>query len=298
MIGRKRLLRVAAVLSVAVAAGHAVETFRSTAAMRAAAMAAVTPGFGAAADGLPASASLSGGGSGLMPDLKGITSVTATNERSESDACAPSLALSAVEGAMIDLALFAPCDPGERIVVRHSGLSFTAQTGLDGRLALRLPALDSKALVAVYFEGSAVALASVDVSDMADVSRFVFQAAHPVEFELRAEEGGTFYSGNGGGVGQPGSGRILTLGSASVAQPIIAQVFTSAGTDMASARLSVEGRINARTCSRSFVAETQLSQGGSATTTTVPIAIPLCGTSGDILVLKNLVPDPTLVLQK
>jgi hypothetical protein len=288
-------LRVAAVLSVAVAAGQTVETFRSTAATRAAAMAAAAPGFAASPDALPASASLSGGGSGLIPDLMGITSVTATSETPDGDNCAPTLALSAAEGAMIDLALFAPCDPGERIVVRHSGLSFTTQTGLDGRLALRLPGLDSKALVAVYFEGSAVALASVDLPGMAEVSRFVFQAAHPVEFELRAEEGGTFYSG---GVGQPGSGRILTLGSASVAQPIIAQVYTSSGPDLTSAELSVEVRINARTCSRSFVAETQLSQGGSAVSANVPIAIPLCGTSGDILVLKNLVPDPTLALQK
>ncbi len=297
-MGRKRLLRVAAVLSVAVAAGHLVETLRSSAATRAVAMAGAVPGMAALDEGLPASASLSGGGMGLIPDLKGITSVTAASDRTDADVCAPSLSLSPAEGAMIDLTLFAPCDPGERIVVRHSGLSFTTQTGLDGRLALRLPALESAALVAVYFEGSAVALASVDVPDMADVARFVFQAAYPVEFELRAEEGGTFYAGNGGGVGQSVSGRIMTLGSASVAQPILAQVYTYSGKDLASARLSVEVRINAKTCSRSFVAETQLSQGGSATTATVPIAIPLCGTSGDILVLKNLVPDPTLAVQR
>ncbi len=298
MIGRKRLLRVAAVLSVAVAAGHAVETFRSSEATRAAAMAAGVSGTGTGTDKLPASASLSGGGSALIPDLKGITSVTAASDRPESDACAPSLSLTATEGAMIDLVLFAPCDPSERVVVRHSGLSFTTQTGLDGRLDLRVPALESNALVAVYFEGSAVALATVDLPDMAEVTRFVFQAAYPVEFELRAEEGGTFYAGNGGGAGQIGSGRIVTLGTSSVAQPIIAQVYTYSGRESTSAELSVEVRINPGTCSRSFVAETQFSQGGSATALALPIAIPLCGTSGDILVLKNLVPDPTLDLQK
>lgn len=285
MIGRKRLLRVTAVLSVAFATGQAVETLRSSAAVSAA------EGGIVLADQLPGSASLSGGGDRVISDLRGITPVAAAGEAAAGNSCDPSLSLSASEGAMIDLALTAPCDPGERVVIRHSGLSFTALMGLDGRLSLRLPALETEALVAAYFEGSAVALASVSVPDAATQTRFAFQAPYPVDFELRAEADGTVYAG---GSGRVASGRIVTLGSEAVTQPMIAQVYTFPGSDTASSALSVEIRISDQTCSRSFVAETWISRGGTVTAETVPVAIPLCGTAGDILVLKNLVPDMTL----
>jgi hypothetical protein len=63
-------------------------------------------------------------------------------------------------------------------------------------------------------------------------------------------------------------------------------------------RLSVEVRITDQSCGRSFLAETRISQGGTVIAQTLPIAVPICGTTGDILVLKNLVPDTTLALPK
>jgi hypothetical protein len=289
MIGRKRLLRVTAVLSVALATGQAVESLRSSAGVSPEAAAG---GIAAQNERLPSSASLAG--AGQLPDLIGITSVAAANQRPQSDSCTPSLTLSAGEGATIDLALFAPCDPGERIVIRHSGLSFTALMGRDGQLSLSLPALEKQALVAAYFEGSAVALATVEVPDVAENARFAFQVPYPVEFELRAEEGGTIHVGGNPAPQRITSGRIVTLGSEAVAQPMIAQVYTFPGNDLGSSDLSVEVRITDQTCSRSFLAESRLSQGGAVVARTLPIAVPICGTSGDILVLKNLVPDPTL----
>jgi hypothetical protein len=289
MRGRKRLLRVTAVLTVALATGQAVENLRSSAAVAAA------EGSIASADRLPESASLSAGGDTLISDLRGITPVASASERPTGDACSPSLALTAAADAMIDVVLLAPCDPGERIAIRHAGLSFTAQMGLDGRLSLSLPALETEALVAAYFEGSSIALASIVVPDVADHFRFAFQAPYPLDFQLRAEEGGTVYAGGVGGPGRIESGRIVTLGSDTVAQPMLAQVYTFPGADAGSSILSVEVRITDQTCSRSFVAETWISQGGFVTAKPLPVAIPLCGTSGDILVLKNLVPDMTLV---
>jgi hypothetical protein len=287
MIGRKRLLRVTAVLAVAVATGQAVESLRSSVARSGDAVA------GIANDHVPSSASLYTGAGGALPDLKGITPVAAS-ERPASDACAPTLALSAAAGAMIDLALVAPCNLGERIVLRHSGLSFTALMGLDGRLALRLPALENEALVAAYFEGSSVALASILVPDAADHARFAFQLPFPVDFALRAEEGDAVYVGGSSGPRQADAGKIVTLGSESVSQPMLAQVYTFPDSGLASSTLSVEVRITDQTCSRSFVAETWITRDGSVTRQTQPVAIPLCGVSGDILVLKNLIPDLTL----
>jgi hypothetical protein len=53
-----------------------------------------------------------------------------------------------------------------------------------------------------------------------------------------------------------------------------------------------------QTCGRSFVAETRISQGGAVTAGTLPVRLPLCGTSDGIMVLKNLVPDLTLAAPK
>jgi hypothetical protein len=293
MLGRKRLLRVTAVLSVAIATGQAVESLRSSAPV-AEASGAAPVGLLALNEHLPSSASLYPAGTDPLPDLVGITPVTATSVKPDTDACAPELSLTAADGAMVDLTLLAPCHAGQRIVIRHSGISFTGLMGLDGRLSLSLPALETEALVAAYFEGSAVALATVMVPDVAQQSRFAFQAPFPVTFQLRAEEGDTIHVGGSGASGHAVSGRIVTLGSEAVAQPLLAQVYTFPGIDLGSSKLSVEVRITDQVCSRSFVAEARVSQGGAVTAQSLPFAVPICGTSGDILLLKNLVPDPTL----
>lgn len=282
MISRKRVLRVVAVLSVALAAGHLVETMKATAALTGIVAAAATPG-------VP-------GTSGL-PDLSGITSVAATNPATAAGSCTPSLALAAAAGAMIDLVLAAPCHPGQRVVIRHSGLSFATRIGPDGRLSLRLPALAADALVAAYFEGSEIALGKIAVPEMASVTRFAVQATAPLQIDLRAVEGDMVYAASGDHDPKGGTGRMLALGNAAVAQPILAQIYTFPGSDPSAATLTAELRITAETCSRTFPVETLLSQGGAVQLTTLTVAVPVCGTSGDILVLKNLVPDPKLAVQ-
>jgi hypothetical protein len=280
MRGRKQILRIIAVLSVAMATGHTVEYLRPA----------------PVAGGAPSSATvaMAGGISAPLPDLAGITPVAAAGDRTGGDGCTRSLDLTAAPGAMIELQLSAPCDAGERVVLRHSGLSFTAQVGADGRLALALPALEEEALVAAYFDGSEVALQSVAVPEAARQLRFVFQAPFPLQFDLRAEEAGQVFVGSARQAGDVGARRILRLGSNGVSQPMLAQVYTFPRSNPAAADLTVELRITADTCSHSFMAETLLAVDGSVRRQTLPVSLPLCGTSGDILVLKNLVRAPTL----
>lgn len=267
MLGRKRVLRVVAVLLVAVATGQAVETMR------------------AAPVGMPAVAD-----SAVVPDLAGITPVAATLDQ-PSDPCAPRLALSAEPGAMIHLSLAAPCNVGERVLLRQSGLSFTARVGLDGLVDLHMPALEEDVLVAAYFEGSGAVLQSVGVPDAASHPRFAFQAAHPLQFDLRVEDAGHLYSGRGS---DGSAGPIVTLGTTTVSQPILAQIYSFPGPDLSAVNLTVELRITPETCSRSFSADTLLSQAGTVRARSLPVTVPHCGTAGDILVLKNLVGAPTL----
>lgn len=295
MIGRKRILRVIAVLSIAVATGHAVETLRpqSTAGQFAGvAPDAAVPAADASQSALPASAAMGDGSSTGLPRLSGITSVAAATEGA--DSCAPTLALAAAPGAMIDVSLAAPCNLGERLVIRHAGLSFTAITSPEGVLRLRLPALEADALVAAYFGGSAVAFARVPVPEAASQLRVAIQMAYPVQFDLRAEEDGQVFIGSAAIAGEGGMPKILPLGTAKVTQPVMAQVYTLSEAALATANLTVEVRITPETCGRSFPAETVLARGGTVTRSTITIAVPHCGTAGDILLLKNLLHDLTL----
>jgi hypothetical protein len=275
MNGRKRALRVVAVLAVAVAAGQVAETLRPPAR---AVQAATTP----------ASASLAE----VLPNLRGITPVAATIDDPTAAGCIPTLGLEAAPLGMIDLSLNAPCNPGERVVIRHAGLSFTAQISPDGALSLQIPALEPEALVAAYFDSSQIALAKVTVPDATDHIRFAVQMDHPAQFDLRAETDGQVYIGSYGRTADaPRS--ILPMGVGTVAQPLLAQVYSYPAADTA-ADLTVEVKITAETCGRTLPVETLLARGGKVTVTKLAVAVPLCGTSGDILVLKNLLRDLTL----
>ncbi len=283
MISRKRFVRVVAVLAVAVAAGQVVETLRtphgkiSETSMSVDAAVVVSGLSQRAADS-------------DLPALQGITPVAATAEGLEADRCVPTLSLVAAPSAMIELSLSAPCNRAERVVIRHAGLSFTAKTGPEGKLRLQMPALQADAMVAAYFNSAQIALASVLVPEAADIVRFAVQMGHP--FDLRADEGGQVYVGSPGLEAQ--SLRMATLGSAKVTQPLAAQVYSFPGADIAATDLTVEVKITPETCGRTIPMETLLARGGKVTVTQLSVSVPLCGTSGDILVLKNLLRDMTL----
>ena len=86
----------------------------------------------------------------------------------------------------------------------------------------------------------------------------------------------------------------MTLGTQSVAQPVLTQVYTFPKGAGISTDITLELRITAETCSRTFPVDTVFAKAGTVQLKTLAVAVPLCGTSGDILVLNNLVPAPTL----
>jgi hypothetical protein len=88
----------------------------------------------------------------------------------------------------------------------------------------------------------------------------------------------------------------MSLGTLSVAQPVVTQVYTFPAEAGISTDISLELRITAETCSRTVPVDTLLARAGTVHLKTLAVAVPLCGTSGDILVLNNLVPAPTLAV--
>jgi hypothetical protein len=273
VIGRKLFaLRVASVLSVAIAAGHLVQSM------------AHAP-VGEAALALDPIAT-------GLPTLSGITTVAAISSGSD-PACALHLDLATAAEAMIDLSLSAPCNLGERVVIRHSGLAFTGSIGADGKLHAQVPALTQDALVAAYVGSSEIVLGKIAVPEVEDFLRIAVHLPAFAKFDLRADEGGQVYVAS---KTTPGNvpHRIIWLGQGKTEDQLVSQVYSVALREYANPELTVELRITPETCGRTVTAEIVTSRSGRLTQSVRDVAVPLCGTAGDILLLKNLLPDLTL----
>jgi hypothetical protein len=116
------------------------------------------------------------------------------------------------------------------------------------------------------------------VSDLSGHTRFAAQMTHPAQFVLRP-----------GGLAE-----THLLGTGTVPHPILAQIVDIPGAKLPSDDLRVELKITPETCGRTLPLVSVLSRAGVVRQIEDAIAVPLCGTSGDILVLKNLLSDLTL----
>lgn len=295
MLWGKKVLQVSAVLAVAFGAAHTAEKLKAPGAAHSlllstaeAARESRPAASSAGTLAVPESASLSSPVEAGLGEVTGITSVAAAAPTSSGEACQAQLALASLPGAMIEARLTAPCNRGERFVVRHSGLSFSAQIKPDGLATVTLPALRSEAMVAVYLQDSRLVLGKISVPDAAQYTRYAITWDSPVELELRVTDGDKVLVGSEDVTGSAQS--VMALGQANLPSPVLARVYSVPGKDLGDADITGELRITPATCGRTLRVETVHSTGGVATPTEQTIAVPLSGTAGDILVLKNLAP--------
>lgn len=303
MLWGKRVFRVSAVLAVAFGAAHTAERLKAPTAehsllQTASVMASETPRAKEALPNpaVPASASLSAPVDVGLGQVVGITSVAAETPASAGAGCQAQLALAPLPGAMIEARLSAPCNRSERFVVRHSGLSFAAQTRADGLATVILPALRPDAMVAVYLHDSRLVLGRVSVPEAVFYARYAISWDSPVEMELRVTDGEKVLVGSPTVSGAEQG--VIALGQTNLPSAVLSRVYTVPGTDLGDADITAELRITPATCGRTLRVETVQSTGGVATTVEQTVAVPLCGTAGDILVLKNLAPALKLAAPK
>lgn len=217
--------------------------------------------------------------------------------------CTSDLKVTAAPGALLDVALTAPCDGGVRVVLRHGGLAVTARLPETGYMSVILPALDGAGeVVAVLADGDRLtAAAPVDLSA---VERFAVQWSDADAFQLHVYEDGAAH-------GQPGhvsaadpgralplvpgrGGYLLTLGDAGVDLPLMAEVYTFPADPSRRVAVTIEAAVTPTTCGRETLGETLHSRNGTATVAEILLAMPGCDAVGDFLVLNNLLPQPTL----
>ncbi|NGM46983.1 hypothetical protein G5B31_15710 [Rhodobacter sp. SGA-6-6] len=210
--------------------------------------------------------------------------------------CASAVTLTAGPQAMISVAIAAPCRAGERVVLRHAGLALAEELGADGSLHLDLPALQTSGEVSVLFADAEVLRDAVPVPDAAAVHRFAVQWMADDAFQLHAFENGADY-------GQPGE-----VWSAAPVSPNGGYLVSlgNPGLDLpmlaevytfpaeTPADLSIEATVTETTCGRELLGEVLEAQQGKVTVTDLTLAMPDCEALGDILVLKNPGRDVTL----
>ncbi len=212
--------------------------------------------------------------------------------------CTTALDLRQRPGAMIDVALSAPCHQAERVVLRHAGLAVTAKTGADGTLASAIPALSTDGAVEILFADGSKATSTIAVPEALLLRRFGVQWQGSKAFDLHGFQNGADY-GQPGDIspGNPGMSTVSTggflslLGDASVDNPMMAQIYTYPMDPTATTDVVVEAVVTPATCGHDLLGETLMSARGVATATDLTLAMPDCGGIGDFLVLKNLATD-------
>ncbi len=149
----------------------------------------------------------------------------------------------------------------------------------------------------VYLQDSRLVLGKIAVPDVSAYSRFAIVWELPADLDLRVTDGTKVLVGSGTSASDGDQG-VIALGSTAVQSPVLARVYSVRSQTLGDADITGELRITPASCGRTLRVDTVYSSRGIATTADQAIRVPLCGTAGDILVLKNLAPAPKLAAPK
>ncbi len=219
--------------------------------------------------------------------------------------CGLTVTTEVMPAAMVALDIMDPCQPNARVLVEHSGLNLTGQTDVMGILTMDIPAFESPAFFTVRMPDGSTASALAGLPDIASYYRVGVQWMNNRELELHAMEFGATY-GDPGHIWRenPGSpdraamgegGFISHLGTASVTDPMLAEVYTFPRDTLDSdgtVRLTIEAPVTPINCGQETQARTLESDvEGSVAIIELTFTVPGCDAVGDYLVLQNLLQD-------
>ncbi len=219
--------------------------------------------------------------------------------------CGLSVTATAGDGAMVALDIMDPCQPFERVVIEHSGLNLTGQTGVMGLLTMDIPAFENPAFFTVRMPDGTSESALAVVADLDQYNRAGVQwnedrqlELHAMEFGATYGEPGDIWAGNPGNIDRAlsGEGGFLTeVGDASVDEPMLAQIYTfprDTMLDRGNVRLTIEAPVTAANCGLPTEARTlELAEDGTVSVVGLDFTVPGCDAVGDYLLLQNLLQD-------
>ncbi len=214
------------------------------------------------------------------------------------EACTMDLDLQSLPAGMISATLIAPCHKSERIVLRHDGLAVTGKLDDEGRLTMTTPALTVDGRIEVLFGDGTKTHAAVPMPEVANLNRFGVQWQGDEAFLVHglingAEFGqiGDISAQNLGVTTDASAGFLSVLGDASVDNPLLAQIYTYPTDATIRADVVLEAAVTPQTCGHDLLGEAMASSGGKTAFTDLTLAMPDCSGVGDFLVLKNLASD-------
>jgi len=209
------------------------------------------------------------------------------------------------KGAMVELAVSAPCRINERFTVHHNGMMFNAVTDSAGQSMLEVPALSESAVFIASFADGEGALATANVDTLKLYDRFVVQWSggadslhmHALEYGADFGDAGHIWAASAQDKARSvaGEGGFLTrLGTPSTDQGLMAEVYTfptGTATRAGDVTLRVEAEVSDANCGRDIEAQTIATGDAGLTVQDIVLAMPDCDAVGEFLVLKNLFND-------
>lgn len=199
--------------------------------------------------------------------------------------CAPAmLTLSPLPGAMIAVAVEAPCRAGERLEIFHAGLGFAVRLSDQASWQGAVPALTEDAAIALRFEAGDELLGRMRLADLPGLVRVGVEWRGTAPLELHAYENGAAFGAPGHVHAGAPEGRLMVLGDATLARPMQAQVYTApAGGAVA---LEIATEIGPESCGKPLEAQAFRAEAGAPVVlTAITLALPGCDQLGGYVVM-------------
>ncbi len=201
------------------------------------------------------------------------------------------LSLETEAPAMLRLTLATPCHLGERVTIRHAGLSFVALTTRTGTLELTLPAFAPDGEVTAAFAGEPPLSARTPVAGLDAFTRIAVQVRGTSALRLHAFEDGAAFGGRGhvsaarSGPVEPQGGFMTLLGDPALEAPVLTEVYSTPSLKRVDA-LELEAEVTPETCGRWITAESlRMVPGAAPDRQMLRLAMPGCDAVGDVVVM-------------
>lgn len=194
--------------------------------------------------------------------------------------CSPSVVTSLAQGAMLDIAINAPCNTNAKIDIHHNGLMLSYILDDDGQGFVRLPALAENAIILTEFPDHFVSVNRMRVQTLAAFDRTALQWSGDIDLSLTSSD----------------ADLVLTkAGTKGLRQAVIVTKRHNKD-ELTSQRLSVIS-LSSEACNRMLSFQTiSVKNAKAASVMNFDIDVPPCAPEAVDLVLKNLIEPTKLAL--